>query len=139
MLVDDKPRTFNPQAREWVKERRRKVALERRALVERIKRCGTLDETCQSYRELPVAVHRRSIKSIIAETAEKHGVRPEDIIGTTIKASVVAARHEAMWRARRERTDLSLPALGKLFGGRDHSTVLKAINKMAALYTRGTA
>ena len=51
-----------------------------------------------------------------------------------IKASyrtqnIVLARQVAMYLAR-EMTDNSLPKIGKEFGGRDHSTVLHAYNKI---------
>ena len=47
------------------------------------------------------------------------------------------ARHTAMYLCRKH-TDLSLPKIGKLFGGRDHSTVSYAIEKISALATSDT-
>nr|WP_269207049.1 helix-turn-helix domain-containing protein [Streptococcus equi] len=45
------------------------------------------------------------------------------------KIYIVLARQVAMFLAR-EMTDNSLPKIGKEFGGRDHSTVLHAYNKI---------
>jgi chromosomal replication initiator protein len=35
----------------------------------------------------------------------------------------------------RELTDLSLPKIGKLFGGRDHTTVIHGVNTVGNLIT----
>lgn len=42
----------------------------------------------------------------------------------------VLARHVAIW-ATRQRTTLSYPALGALFGGRDHRTVMNSCERVA--------
>ncbi|MBQ9359192.1 MAG: chromosomal replication initiator protein DnaA, partial [Abditibacteriota bacterium] len=45
---------------------------------------------------------------------------------------IVAARQTAMYITR-ETTELSLPAIGKAFGGKDHTTVLHNVKKMEKL------
>ncbi len=45
---------------------------------------------------------------------------------------IVAARQEAMYRVRKERTDMSLPMIGRVFGGKDHTTILHAVRKIEA-------
>lgn len=45
---------------------------------------------------------------------------------------IVRARHLAMYLAR-ELTDLSLPRIGDSLGGRDHTTVLHAVEKIATM------
>jgi chromosomal replication initiator protein len=45
---------------------------------------------------------------------------------------LVTARQIAMYLTR-ELTDLSLPKIGQAFGGRDHTTVIHANNKITAL------
>ena len=49
----------------------------------------------------------------------------------------VLARQVAMYLAR-EMTDNSLPKIGKEFGGRDHSTVLHAYNKIKNMMLKMT-
>ena len=46
-------------------------------------------------------------------------------------ASIARPRQIAMYLAK-ELTQKSLPEIGELFGGRDHTTVLHAVRKMAA-------
>jgi chromosomal replication initiator protein len=49
----------------------------------------------------------------------------------------VAARQEAMY-VFRELTDLSYPAIARLFGGRDHTTVIHAVEKIQRLMMERT-
>lgn len=86
------------------------------------------------YREMEIAYGKKPVRTIILETAMKHGLRYEDLVGRSRRIPIVAARHEAMWRAHHERTDLSLSVLGRAFGGRDHTTVLSAIRKMDRIH-----
>lgn len=74
--------------------------------------------------------HRSRWRLIVKEVAAKHGVTVEDLVGRSRVPAIVAARHEAMFRVRKETTH-SLPHIGRLFGGRDHSTVLNAMRRHA--------
>lgn len=74
---------------------------------------------------------RPLIHEIISEVAKKHGVTPVAITSDRRNAKLVAARYEAMWRARNE-TTYSLPRIGMAFR-RDHTTVLHGIAKHEAL------
>lgn len=89
----------------------------------------TVASMLSQYRELEVTFGKKSVRQIILETAIKYNVRAEDITGASRAKDIIPARHEAMWRARYERPDLSLPTLGKVFN-RDHSTCLAAIRKI---------
>ena len=51
------------------------------------------------------------------------------LLWACLAQNIVLARQVAMYLAR-EMTDNSLPKIGKEFGGRDHSTVLHAYNKI---------
>ena len=72
---------------------------------------------------------RRLVGDIVLEVAQQHGFRVEEITGASRNAELVRVRHEAMWKARQERPDLSLPQLGRLFGGRDHTTILHGVRR----------
>ncbi|MFN2555568.1 MAG: chromosomal replication initiator protein DnaA [Nitriliruptorales bacterium] len=56
----------------------------------------------------------------------------EDLCSPSRSRQLVTARQIAMYLVR-ELTDLSLPRIGKAFGGRDHTTVMHATSKIADL------
>ena len=55
-----------------------------------------------------------------------------DLKGDKRSRNIVYPRHVAMYLCH-ELTDSSLPRIGERFGGRDHTTVIHAINKVAKL------
>lgn len=61
--------------------------------------------------------------------AAAFGISPEDLIGHGRAGAAVRARQIAIYLTR-ELTDLSLPQIGRAFGGRDHSTVLSSIRRI---------
>ncbi len=67
----------------------------------------------------------RSIAEIKAAACEQFGVSSEELVSATRAARVAWPRQIAMYLAR-ELTEESLPAIGREFGGRDHTTVLHA-------------
>lgn len=70
--------------------------------------------------------------TIIRAIARSHGVTWKEITSGCRIRHIVAARQTAMYEVRTRRPDLSLPQIGRLFGGRDHTTVLHAIRKIEA-------
>ena len=70
--------------------------------------------------------------TIMAQTASYFGVTIEDIQGPSRTRALTTARQIAMYLVR-ELTDDSLPQIGKLFGGRDHTTVMHANRKIGEL------
>jgi chromosomal replication initiator protein len=70
---------------------------------------------------------------IIAETAAYFGLSVEDVVGSSRSRVLVTARQIAMYLCR-EMTNpiMSLPQLGRIFGGRDHTTVMHAYRKISA-------
>ena len=56
-------------------------------------------------------------------------LRPEEVLGNGRRPQLVLARQIAMYVCRR-RLGLSYPELGRMFGGRDHSTVVHAVKKI---------
>jgi chromosomal replication initiator protein len=67
--------------------------------------------------------------TIMAVTAEFFGVTIDDLCGPGKTKSLAQARQISMYLCR-ELTDLSLPKIGQLFGGRDHTTVMHADKKI---------
>ena len=68
------------------------------------------------------------IHQIIRETAAKHNVSTEYLIGHCRRAGVAWARFEIMARARRE-TGASYELIGHVLGGRNHSTIMHGIKR----------
>lgn len=71
----------------------------------------------------------RSPRRIIARVAENHGISAADITGPSRKAAIVHARWEAIAAVAAEHRRLTLPALGRIFGDRDHTSILHALRK----------
>ncbi len=76
------------------------------------------------------------VKDIIAAVARRRCIRVSDITGHSRSRAICEVRHEAMCEVRRLRPDLSSPQVGKLFGNRDHTTVLHAWRKGGLLPPR---
>jgi chromosomal replication initiator protein len=76
--------------------------------------------------------HEVSVPIIMAETATYFGLTIEDLTGSNRSRLLVTARQMAMYLTR-ELTDLSLPKIGQAFGGRDHTTVMHATQKIRGL------
>jgi chromosomal replication initiator protein len=68
---------------------------------------------------------------IIGQTAQYFSLTLDEISGPSRTRNLVEARHIAMYLCR-ELTDLSLPSIGREFGGRDHTTILHACDKIKA-------
>lgn len=69
---------------------------------------------------------------ILARIAEKLELKPSDIMGSSRRREFVRARQAAMFLCR-TRLGLSYPELGRIFGGKDHSTVIHSIKKIKQL------
>jgi len=69
---------------------------------------------------------------ILDATSETFGFSVEELTGPNRRRPLVTARQVSMY-VFRELTDFSYPAIGREFGGRDHSTVMHAVEKIAGL------
>ena len=69
---------------------------------------------------------------ILEATSKMFDFSIEDIKGKSRQRPLVTARQVAMY-VFRELTDLSYPAIAREFGGRDHTTVIHAVEKIKAL------
>ena len=74
--------------------------------------------------------NREVTPSLITDVVSEHlGVAKEDIFSTKRSADIVQARQISMYLCR-QMTEKSLESIGNYFGGKDHSTVMHAINKI---------
>ena len=83
------------------------------------------------------APKHRTDEELLAEIARLLGHSVEALKGKSRQRPLVAARQEAMY-VFRELTDLSYPAIARLFGGRDHTTVIHAVEKIQRLMMERT-
>ncbi|MDP1819400.1 MAG: chromosomal replication initiator protein DnaA [Acidimicrobiales bacterium] len=67
---------------------------------------------------------------ILEATSKMFSIPIEEITGKKRQRPLVAARQVAMYVVR-ELTDLSYPAIAREFGGRDHTTVIHAVEKIS--------
>ena len=78
-----------------------------------------------------------SAKKIIEVVADFYNVRPEDLLKQSRKKEYVHPRQIGMYIIRKE-LETSLPSIGDLFGGRDHTTVIHAIDKIERIIKEKT-
>lgn len=92
----------------------------------------TLRSAQEILRDFVTGKNSREItpKMIIEFTAKYFGIQAEEIMSADRSRTVVGPRQVAMYLCR-ELTDLSLPKVGEAFGGRDHTTVMHAVKKIA--------
>lgn len=69
---------------------------------------------------------------ILEATVDQFGFSLEELTGKSRRRPLVIARQMAMY-VTRELTDLSFPLIAREFGGRDHTTVMHACDKISAL------
>jgi chromosomal replication initiator protein len=72
-----------------------------------------------------------SVEEIQQRVAEGFGISRAELVGSSRAATPLRARQVAIFLTR-ELTDLSLPQIGRLYGGRDHSTVLNSLRRVEA-------
>lgn len=78
-----------------------------------------------------------SAKKIIEVVSDFYNVSPEDLLKQSRKKEYVNPRQIAMYIIRRE-LETSLPSIGEFFGGRDHTTVIHAIDKIERIIKERT-
>ncbi|NOT35385.1 MAG: chromosomal replication initiator protein DnaA [Candidatus Eisenbacteria bacterium] len=72
---------------------------------------------------------RLSPERVVAAVSDTFGVRPEVLLSRRRTASIALPRQVAMYLMR-QLTDLSLGEIGRTIGGRDHSTVMYACDRV---------
>jgi chromosomal replication initiator protein len=66
---------------------------------------------------------------IITAAADSYGFTVAEVQGPSRRQPLVMCRQVGMYLCR-ELTDLSLPKIGEVFGGRDHTTVIHSLDKV---------
>jgi chromosomal replication initiator protein len=95
------------------------------------KRPITVELAREVLKDVPETPSTRiTIDLILSTVADFTGVSVTEIIGDKRGRAIVEPRHIAMYLAR-ELTDASLPKIGERIGGRDHTTVLHAVDKIS--------
>jgi chromosomal replication initiator protein len=107
----------------------------------RVAACAALDrrtatrELAESVLEDIVASRlprRITAQEILRATEVMFGFPIEDLCGPSRRRPLVIARQISMY-VFRELTDFSYPAIAREFGGRDHTTVIHAVDKIGRL------
>ena len=96
-----------------------------------------------SHKEINVQLAREALKDLLSiqnrqvgveniqkTVADFYKIKVADMYSKKRPASIARPRQIAMYLAK-EMTQKSLPEIGELFGGRDHTTVLHAVRKIA--------
>lgn len=92
-----------------------------------------VDLAREVLKDIPeTAATKVTVSQIISVVSSAMGISTAEIVGDRRARAIVHARHVAMYLAR-ELTDVSLPQIGEHFGGRDHTTVLHAVEKVRKL------
>ena len=103
-----------------------------------------------SHKEINIGLAREALKDLLSiqnrqvgveniqkTVADFYKIKIADMYSKKRPASIARPRQIAMYLAK-DMTQKSLPEIGELFGGRDHTTVLHAVRKIAAERQKNT-
>lgn len=92
----------------------------------------TIDVVKDALKDLLSVQNRQiSVENIQKTVADFFNIKVADMYSKRRPANIARPRQIAMYLAK-ELTQKSLPEIGELFGGRDHTTVLHAVRKITA-------
>ncbi|KQV52538.1 chromosomal replication initiator protein [Duganella sp. CF458] len=96
----------------------------------------SIDIVKEALKDLLSVQNRQiSVENIQKTVADFFNIKVADMYSKRRPANIARPRQIAMYLAK-ELTQKSLPEIGELFGGRDHTTVLHAVRKIAADRTK---
>ena len=103
-----------------------------------------------SHKDINIQLAREALKDLLSiqnrqvgveniqkTVADFYKIKVADMYSKKRPASIARPRQIAMYLAK-EMTQKSLPEIGELFGGRDHTTVLHAVRKISAERQKNT-
>ncbi|WP_225721373.1 chromosomal replication initiator protein DnaA [Candidatus Vallotiella sp. (ex Adelges kitamiensis)] len=91
----------------------------------------TIELTKAALKDLLTVQNRQiSVENIQKTVSDFYNIRVADMYSKKRPANIARPRQIAMYLAK-ELTQKSLPEIGELFGGRDHTTVLHAVRKIS--------
>jgi chromosomal replication initiator protein len=103
-----------------------------------------------SHKEINIGLAREALKDLLSiqnrqigveniqkTVADFYKIKVADMYSKKRPASIARPRQIAMYLAK-EMTQKSLPEIGELFGGRDHTTVLHAVRKISGERQKNT-
>ena len=103
-----------------------------------------------SHKEISITLAREALKDLLSiqnrqigveniqkTVADFYKIKVADMYSKKRPASIARPRQIAMYLAK-ELTQKSLPEIGELFGGRDHTTVLHAVRKIGGERQKNT-
>jgi len=98
----------------------------------------TIEVAREALKDLLSASTGQVTVELIQKTvAELYKIKVADMYSKRRPSSIALPRQVAMYLAK-EMTQKSLPEIGELFGGRDHTTVLHAVRKIGEARTKDT-
>ncbi len=109
-------------------------ALNRLAVYQQMENKGLVLEQAKTILASIIGAKKRvtSAKKIAESVASFYNISMEDLIKQSRKKEFVKPRQIAMYLIRKE-LDNSFPSIGDFFGGRDHTTVMHAVDKVKRL------
>ncbi len=112
-------------------------ALNRLAVYQQMENKGLFLEQAKSILASIISNKKRitSPRKIAESVAEFYNITLDDLIKQSRKKEFVKPRQIAMYLIRKE-LDNSFPSIGDFFGGRDHTTVMHAVEKINALVSQ---
>ncbi len=85
---------------------------------------NTIRDVLSDTQPVPITIDR-----IVSEVGRTYGIAPADIRSTKRSANISSARQTSIYIVR-EITQISMQAIGEEFGGRDHSTMVYAVQQV---------
>jgi chromosomal replication initiator protein len=90
------------------------------------------ETAAQAIADLLPRRHTLSSAQILDTVAEFYTVSVDELVGRDRSKEIMLPRHMAMYLVREE-TDASLPEIGQVLGGRDHTTIMHGCEKISNL------